>query len=178
MNIDKRTTLILLIVSITFAGCYDHVIDKHTGLPTRSPKSKDSKSSSALRAENARLMKEISGLKSVKSQNMTMLFRISELETALESKTEMSRVVIEKFQNQLSKSETLLKRTESLLVRISELEVMLETQRAEERARLERLENVVFVYEVAIEAQIVTIDTLLKLCRLYEATAREDSGGP
>jgi len=178
MNIDKRTTLMLLIVSIAFAGCYKKYEDAIGVTVERPTKTKDSKSSSALRAENVRLMKDISLLKSVQNQNKTLLFRISDLETSLDSKSRTLQVVTDKFQSEQRKVQSIQNQHYTLLTKISELEVMLETQSAVEMARFERLENVVFVYEVAIEAQSVTIDTLQKLCRLYESSAEKDSGGP
>jgi len=175
MKIVKRITLTLLIVSIACAGCYDKTISKFSDIPIRPPKQKDSKRSSALRAENVRLLKEISRLKVAESKTKTLLLTIPLLETALDSKIKTLRVVTDKFQSEQHKSKRLQKQTESFLVRISELKVMLEKQKADERARFERLENVFRMYEVAVDAQSVTIETLQKLCRLYE---RPEGEGP
>lgn len=171
MNIEKRRTLMLLIVSITFAGCYEHPLDPFTGDPLHYKRPEDQPIQPPLRLEITKPVKVSPELKAVQRQNKALLVRISELEIALTSKTEVARIAIEKLQSEQREAKFMLNRTEALLVRISDLEVMLETQRAESKIRFERLENICFVYEVAIEAQGVTIETLQKLCRLYESSA-------
>lgn len=165
----KRLVCLLLVVSIACAGCYKKYEDPLGVTVERPTKSKDRQSNQVLRAKIGKLENELSRLKGVHSQNKSLLVRMGALEIELASKTELSRVVIEKLQSQLREPKTMQKQNQALLSRISELEVMLETQRIEEKARFERMEDVCFAYDIAVDAQRVTIDTLQKLCRLYES---------
>lgn len=161
----KRVVCLLVIVSIAYVGCADTKQKEVTvisGLLDRvpdgtwgDPEDVIWDSPSVVRLKIANMHK----------RNEALMFRIDELEAALESQRAVSRVVIAKLQGELRESKIMHKQNKALLVRIAKLEAVTESQ----SAVIKSSKNVHRLHEVALEYQRVALDSLLNLCRLYEA---------
>ena len=74
------------------------------------------------------------------------------------------RYEILQLKKEINKLEDKVKQNDTSLVRISDLEAVIESQKSE----IKISENATRLYEIVIESQKLTIETLQKLCFLYE----------
>ncbi len=157
----KRVVCLLVFVSIACAGCEHKTPNQLTVERVRRGWMGEWETNSELREniaklesqrvvsrENfAELESELSEYKSVHEQNETLLVKIDELETTIESQGVVERI------------------DKALLVRIAKLEAVTESQ----SAVIKSSKNIHRLHEVALGYQRVALDSLLNLCRLYEA---------
>jgi len=142
----KRLVCLLMAVTVACAGCQEKYKDP-LGVTVEGPtKSKDWQSNQVLRANIAKLETELLQAKDKQKPDKAMLSRIAELEAVL------------KLQRAVETNDKVL------MSRIGELEVVIKLQGAE----LECSEQMYFLCNTTIEAQAVTIESMVKLCRLYE----------
>jgi len=178
----KKIVCLLLIVLIACAGCYDVEIDKITDKPISDNGMKSPKQNKEHKIAQYPYSRDwwgdwesfselIQRIERMEREDKILLAKIDDLEAKIElqraeerpEKTLLARIIALEAEIESQRAE---ERTEkALLTRIAELEAEIELQRVE----IVSSTNAYCLYEVAMESQRVTIGSLEKLCRMYEA---------